>query len=163
LLLFGDGSFDFRHIYGDLPDQNFIPTYETIESLDPLAAFPSDDYFALLDDDNPVNLRGDLDIAVGRLPVRTIEEAEAIVTKIINYETNPQTLGEWRNQIGFFAQHHVPFKKATRSLKIRRQDIPILYRIRSIGMHLIKSRLLGVIDIQMPIKSSIELSRMDYL
>lgn len=103
LLLFGDGSFDFRHIYGDLPDQNFIPTYETIESLDPLAAFPSDDYFALLDDDNPVNLRGDLDIAVGRLPVRTIEEAEAIVTKIINYETNPQTLGEWRNQIGFFA------------------------------------------------------------
>ena len=103
LLLFGDGSFDFQHIYSDLPDQNFIPTYETIESLDPLAAFPSDDYFALLDDDNPEILRGNLDIAVGRLPVRTAGEAEAIVTKIINYDTNPQTLGDWRNQIGFFA------------------------------------------------------------
>jgi len=103
LLLFGDGSFDFQHIYTDLPDQNFIPTYETFESLDPLAAFPSDDFFALLDDDNPENLRGDLDIAVGRLPVRTAEEAEALVTKIINYDTNSQTLGDWRNQIGFCA------------------------------------------------------------
>ena len=103
LLLFGDGSFDFQHIYSDLPDQNFVPTYETFESLDPLAAFPSDDFFALLDDDNPGSLRGDLDIAVGRLPVRTADEAEGIVSKIINYETNPQTLGDWRNQIGFFA------------------------------------------------------------
>lgn len=103
LLLFGDGSFDFQHIYSELPDQNFVPTYETFESLDPLAAFPSDDYFALLDDTNPESLRGDLDIAVGRLPVKNTDEAEAIVSKIINYETNPQTLGDWRNQIGFFA------------------------------------------------------------
>lgn len=102
LLLFGDGSFDYRNI-SDAPFQNFIPTYETQESLDPLLSFPTDDYFALLDEENPSTLRGDLDIAVGRIPVRTNAEAEAVVSKLIHYDTHPSTFGSWKNNIAFLA------------------------------------------------------------
>ncbi len=103
LLLFGDGSYDYQGRSTQAAFQSFVPTYETEESLDPILSFPSDDYFALLDESSPDNLRGDLDIAVGRLTVRDAAEAEAIVSKIINYDTNPATLGAWRSKIAFLA------------------------------------------------------------
>lgn len=98
LLLFGDGSFDARDIYG--LGTNFIPVYET-DSFNPIFSFPSDDYYALLDDGSSNPLSGGLDIAVGRIPAQTPEEAGGIVRKIINYDTNPQSLGDWRNRILF--------------------------------------------------------------
>ncbi len=97
LLLFGDGSFDCRDIYGI--GGNFIPTYQS-ESLNPVAAYPSDDYYAILDaqvGSNPLN--GPLSIAAGRLPVRTVEEARAVVDKIIRYDTSEESLGDWRNRL----------------------------------------------------------------
>lgn len=103
LLLFGDGSYDFRGINKELPNQSLVPTYETKETLDPLAAFPSDDYFAQLDEGEGVNLRGDLDIAVGRLPARTVDEADNLVNKIVTYDSDSRTLGEWRSRIAFLA------------------------------------------------------------
>ena len=103
LILFGDASYDYRHLDADLPDQNFVPTYETIESLNPIFAFPTDDYYALLDDHEGSNLRGALDIAVGRLPVRTAEEAKIVVDKLIRYDQHPDTKGEWRNRFALVA------------------------------------------------------------
>jgi hypothetical protein len=99
LLLFGDGSFDYRNIYGN--GGNFVPVYETRESLDPVDAFPADDYFALLTPGDGDGLSGNLDIAVGRIPVSTKAEAEAVVAKIIRYELEPQTLRAWRNYLCF--------------------------------------------------------------
>ncbi len=103
LLLFGDGSFDFRHLYENLPDHSFIPVYETERSLHPINSFPSDDYYALLDDTEGGHWRGALDIAVGRLPVRTEEEANIVVDKIIKYETDGKFLGDWRVNVLFVA------------------------------------------------------------
>ncbi len=103
LLLFGDGSYDERGRYDELADQNFIPVYETPESLDPIDAFPSDDYYALLDDEDGDILQGLLDIAVGRLPARTAEEAQIMVDKIIRYDTDEEGKGEWRLRVGFIA------------------------------------------------------------
>ena len=57
-LLFGDGSYDFRHVDTRTDDQNFVPTYETLESLSPIISYPSDDYFGLLDDSEGEGLRG---------------------------------------------------------------------------------------------------------
>ncbi len=102
LLLFGDGSFDYKHTRpNEYGDQNFVPVFETRESLSPINAFPTDDYYALLDENEGDNLIGQLDIAVGRLTVRSEEEAEKIVDKLINYDNNPQTLGDWRLRLGF--------------------------------------------------------------
>ncbi len=103
VLLFGDASYDYRHLLKDLPDDNLVPTYETRESLDPLLAFPSDDYFALLDDGEGGRLRGDLDLAVGRLVVRTPADATTVVDKIIRYDSNASSDGRWQTQIAFMA------------------------------------------------------------
>ncbi len=103
LLLLGDGSFDFKNLK-NLPDPSgFIPVYETDESLEPIEGFPTDDYYALLSENEGDDLRGALDIAVGRIPAKTAEEAEAVVRKIINYDTNPKTLGNWRLNQTFMA------------------------------------------------------------
>jgi len=103
LLLFGDGSFDYKNLKNLPEPSGFIPVYETDESLEPIEGFPTDDYYALLSDNEGDDLRGAIDIAVGRIPVKTSEEAEAVVRKIINYDTNPQTLGNWRLNQAFMA------------------------------------------------------------
>lgn len=103
LLLLGDATYDYRNITPDLSDHNFIPAYETDESLDPINGFPSDDYFVLLSDDEGGNLRGAIDVAVGRIPVTTAESANAVIDKIINYDTNKKSLGDWRLKIAFAA------------------------------------------------------------
>lgn len=103
LLLMGDGSYDYKGIMPNLSMENFIPVYETDESMDPISGFPADDYFGLLDDDEGINLRGGIDVAVGRIPVKSNTEAENIVNKIIHYDTSPSTLGDWRLRIGFAA------------------------------------------------------------
>jgi hypothetical protein len=103
LLLLGDGSFDFKNIKNLENPSGFIPVYETDESLHPIEGFPTDDYYALLSDNEGANLRGALDIAVGRIPVKTIEEAQGVINKIINYETSSETLGDWRLKQTFMA------------------------------------------------------------
>lgn len=103
LLLFGDGTYDYRGIMPNLSFENYIPVYQTDQSLNPISGFPSDDYFGLLGPTEGVGLRGGLDIYVGRLPARTEAEANTLVSKIIHYDTAPATLGDWRLRIGFAA------------------------------------------------------------
>jgi len=103
LLLIGDGSYDFIGVSPELDNQSFIPPYETKESLNPLTAFPTDDYYALLSDNEGANLKGAIDIAVGRIPVKTTTEANQVIDKIISYDTNPERFGDWRLRIAFSA------------------------------------------------------------
>ncbi len=106
LLLFGSGSFDNRNI--QFKNNNFIVTYQSRNSLSPTQSYTSDDYFALLDDDegnfpeNFVDAAGMLDISVGRLPITSLKEAKDIVDKLIYYTQTAQ-LGSWRNQISIIA------------------------------------------------------------
>ncbi len=105
VLLFGDGSFDYRGIYESTNannPSNFIPVFEE-ESLNSILAYPTDDYFALLDPEEGGSISGGLDLSIGRFPVKTSTEAQVIVNKIINYETNPESFGSWRNDIAFVA------------------------------------------------------------
>ncbi len=97
LLLFGDGSFDARGITRST--DNFIPVYETKSSLNPISSFPSDDYFGLISNGEGRSLSGKLDISIGRIPVRTADQADMIVDKIIDYETNRDYFGAWKNNI----------------------------------------------------------------
>lgn len=104
MLLMGDGSFDYQNRKSLDEPNHFIPPYETAQSFHPISAFPSDDYFALLSPgEGALELTGDLDIAVGRMTVRTPENAEAVVEKIISYDTDPATFGDWRNNITYVA------------------------------------------------------------
>ncbi|MGB3132127.1 MAG: C25 family cysteine peptidase, partial [Saprospiraceae bacterium] len=65
LLLVGDASYDYRHLDKKVNNENLVPTYQTMESFDPILGFPSDDYFGLLDDSEGNNLDGFLDISIG--------------------------------------------------------------------------------------------------
>ncbi len=98
LLLLGDGSFDNRDIYG--LGTNFLPVYQT-RSFNPIYAYPSDDYFAILDDQGKDPLEGDLSIACGRLPVKTADEAGQLVDKIMAYDLNLAGQRNWRNTLVF--------------------------------------------------------------
>lgn len=108
MLLFGDGSFDYKNIRelnissdGE-NNHHIIPPYETNLTLHPITAYPSDDFFGLLSEgEGTSNLTGELDIAVGRFPIKNLTEANAVVDKIINYDTSPNTLGDWRIRLAF--------------------------------------------------------------
>jgi len=61
----------------------------------------SDDYYGLLDAAEGTWSGIELvDIAIGRLPVKTQEEANNVVNKILNYNTN-SSMKEWRNNLVF--------------------------------------------------------------
>ncbi|HEY3401940.1 MAG TPA: type IX secretion system sortase PorU [Ohtaekwangia sp.] len=107
LLIMGRGSYDYLDRVSN--NTNFIPLYESRNSLDPLQTYSSDDYQGFLENDEGFWKEGTLpqnhtlDIGVGRLPVKTIEEAKAVVDKIIAYDTNKKNYGRWRKNIVFVA------------------------------------------------------------
>ncbi len=102
LLLFGDGSYDNKDRLA--VNTNFIPTWQTTESFDPVRSGVSDDYYGLLDNTEGLTFTDKIDLGIGRLPVKTVEEAEAMVDKIIHYlESNSEIMGDWRNIIAFIA------------------------------------------------------------
>lgn len=100
LLLFGAGSHDYKNISGTAGSHNFVPVYQTQESLLPLVTYTSEDYFAMLDDgEGNVNVDDALDIAVGRIPCITASQATQIVNKIIAYDNDSRAMLDWRNMI----------------------------------------------------------------
>jgi hypothetical protein len=106
LLLFGKGSYDYKDRVTD--NTNFVPTYESRNSLHPLQTYSSDDYFGFLETEegewpeNPARSHS-LEIGVGRLPVATPAQATAIVDKIIEYDSRLESFGYWRKKIVFVA------------------------------------------------------------
>jgi hypothetical protein len=102
LLLFGDGSYDNRTINDINP--NYIPTYQSEESIEPTVTYTCDDFYGQLDDDEWDD-NGTLEIGVGRIPVSWDKENEAktaqgLVDKIVSYY-NAESMKDWRNQIIF--------------------------------------------------------------
>ncbi len=103
VLLFGAGSYAIKHSINN--KKNFIPCYESDNSLDPLSTYTTDDFYALLKDEDDLNALSTfekLDIAVGRLPITTAYEARTVVDKIIHYHAK-ESLGDWRNNLVFVA------------------------------------------------------------
>ncbi|MBI4645166.1 MAG: hypothetical protein HY738_00895, partial [Bacteroidia bacterium] len=98
LLLFGDGSYDNKSAATN--NTNFILTYQSSNSIKPTNSFVTDDYFGILDDSGTIS-NGDLDIGVGRLPVKSTTEAQNMVNKIIHYSLSSECFGDWRNIVCF--------------------------------------------------------------
>ena len=95
VLLFGAGSYDYKNI--TTPATNWVPPYETLESNMQILTLASDDYFVFLDPNNQT-----ISMAVGRLPIRSLTDAQTVVNKIISYESNT-SFDSWRNKITFVA------------------------------------------------------------
>lgn len=100
VLLFGDGDYDYKNILSR-DDRNWIPTYQTDEinpratysTLEELVTRATDSWFTYISGNDNV-----MDMAIGRLNIQTLEDAQNAVNKIIAYETQPLR-GNWRNTI----------------------------------------------------------------
>lgn len=101
LLLFGDASFDYKERL--VNNTNLVPAWQSVSSLDPLGSYTSDDFFGFLDDFEDINagsITNLLDVGIGRIPARTIEEAKNFVDKAAAY-MSAAALGPWRNNLSF--------------------------------------------------------------
>ena len=111
-LLFGDGSYDNKNIL--LHGNNFLPVFQSSESLSVTGTYASDDYYAILSDESSMLNTDLLNIAIGRLTVNDQQSADEMVEKIVNYISTTDTLnntlscsnnlsesvlGDWRNKV----------------------------------------------------------------
>jgi Peptidase family C25 len=104
LLLFGDCSFDFKNRIAN--NTNFVPTYESPQSLSIIGSYASDDYFGILAKNKGGWATNDfVDLGVGRLPAKNAGEAKSLVDKLIHYANSKDCLGEWRNRYSFVADN----------------------------------------------------------
>src|SRR5262249_36690611 len=82
VVLAGDATIDPRD-YEGLGNGDFVPT-KSVAMREVAQETASDDWFVDYDDD------GVPDTAIGRLSVRTHDQATAVVSKIVNYDPNSQ-------------------------------------------------------------------------
>ena len=109
LLLFGDGAWDNRMLSAEWagcdPD-DFLLCFESENSFSHVNCYVSDDFFCLLDDEEQIqeqtgsswSYKGKPDVAVGRYPARTADQAQVLVDKTLSYAANTYA-GSWQNVI----------------------------------------------------------------
>jgi hypothetical protein len=95
-VLVGDGTSDPNDYLG-FGNRNLIPPY--LAEVDPwLRVTACENCYAQLDGDDPLSESLFLtDIWLGRLPVATVNELEAVIAKILRYEQAADTAAVWRN------------------------------------------------------------------
>jgi len=98
---FGDGSYDYKdRITGN---NNIVPVFESNESFNLATSYVTDDYFVMLDPTEGLMLTTDtIDVASGRIPVSTVQQATEVVDKILRYY-HTASFGDWRNTITLVA------------------------------------------------------------
>jgi hypothetical protein len=108
VLLFGGASYDYLSKTNTTNNTNFIPIYESIQSLHPIFSYSSDDYFGMLGNDEGEWTEDDagnkdMEVGIGRFPVKNTTEARIAVDKSIRYADLARTAGVWRQKIAFVA------------------------------------------------------------
>jgi hypothetical protein len=98
---FGDGSYDFKdRITGN---NNIVPVFESVQSFNLATSYVTDDYFVMLDPTEGLLLSSHtVDVATGRIPVSTVQQASEVVDKILSYY-DKSAFGDWRNTITLLA------------------------------------------------------------
>ena len=122
LLLFGAASYDYKGRLGSVSD--YVPTFQAYFNLNEGGGDPVEDNFAFMEENEGYELgslyggtssyskHGDIDIAVGRLPVRSTADADIVTEKIDIYSSPgylsdarnpnlPGNFGDWRNELVF--------------------------------------------------------------
>ncbi|RPI03219.1 MAG: type IX secretion system sortase PorU [Calditrichaeota bacterium] len=95
VLLIGDGHYDYKDLlHQRIP--NFIVPYET-EGTSENYTRTTDDWYTYTRGEN-----AGMQMAIGRLTVQTVDEAKAIIDKIVAYETEPE-YGEWLKTVTIVA------------------------------------------------------------
>lgn len=95
VMFLGDGTYDFRNIY-NVPVRNWLPPIQTDSpNVDEVVSYPSDDFFIEFNENYVEPQPGKPDMATGRLCVNSLDEANNVVQKIIEYESGSNN-GIWK-------------------------------------------------------------------
>ena len=107
VVLLGDGTYDYRSIATSQPQ--FVPAFETDDGdwYNHISSSSFDDYFVRVTTGNDGKIDPQVDIAIGRLPVETAEQANDVVAKIERYE-DAENFGLWRQTIILAADDDYP-------------------------------------------------------
>lgn len=105
LLLMGGSAFDNRMISSNFHQRNttdYLLCYESDNSTSETECYVTDDFFTMLDEGegNDILKYDKSDVAVGRLPAVTPEDAEIMVDKAECYRLRT-TAGAWQNVVCF--------------------------------------------------------------
>ncbi|ANQ51016.1 type IX secretion system sortase PorU [Flammeovirga sp. MY04] len=109
LLLFGQGSYDYKG--SQFENSSQVPVYESRNVLHRTQTFSSEDYFGFFDNHEGYwteDIEGtadeyDLEIGIGRLPARNVEQAQLLLNKLISYDTTTANRQQWKKDIVFVA------------------------------------------------------------
>src|ERR1035437_7796831 len=132
VLLFGDGTYDYKNIEGF--GNNYIIPYETENIVNLIDSYPMDDFYVIVS--GPDNNKK-IGLVIGRITADSPADARIAVDKIISYETD-DSKGAWQNLItmvaddqwttqGFEGNYHVD-----QSETIANSYIPNSYDINKI-------------------------------
>lgn len=105
--LFGDASYDYKSRVSN--NSNIVPIFHgfnpgagevnNTSNMSLVSTFMSDDFYGLMDDGEGMMLPNEpdgIDIAVGRMLVNNVQEANEMINKIIEYHAE-DSYGRWRN------------------------------------------------------------------
>ena len=96
VLFFGDGDFDYKNIL--VSDENWVPAFEFSDpNINQVNNYTTDDFYVMVsgNDTQP-------DIADGRIPARSLEDADNYLNKLDCYE-DPAYNGDWKNKAVYVA------------------------------------------------------------
>jgi hypothetical protein len=98
---FGDASYDYKDRI--LANNNIVPVYLSDESYNLASSFVTDDFFGMLEDsEGTMSSSHSIDVATGRIPVSTQQQATDVVDKILR-DYNLDSFGDWRNTVTLLA------------------------------------------------------------
>jgi hypothetical protein len=94
VLILGDASIDYKGksaVASTLEKNSYVPTYQSLESTQPLISYSSDDYFGIIDSQagDWENTQPNLQLAIGRIPAKNPIEANMFIQKLIDYQSKP--------------------------------------------------------------------------
>lgn len=121
VLLYGKGHYDYRGLATSDSKEGIpmhVPPYEGYSDNEAVA---SDDFFARLDSGEVDFGDGGLDLAVGRLPFRTPDQAGAYLAKVKAYEEAAQG-GVWRSRAVWAADDHLQRGQKDREGRVTNLD-----------------------------------------
>jgi len=101
VLLMGMGNFNAQKIQ---PNKE-LPVYTSEVSNAILISYSSDDFYTIQKPGDQIQYAQTIDsigLAIGRIPARTIAEADKMVEKLIQYQSNKK-MGLWQNQLTWVA------------------------------------------------------------
>ena len=102
VLFMGDGSYDYKNIY-NLNIKNFCPPIErSTDDVNEIMSYPSDDFISDINEYYPSPSPCYPDFSSGRICVNTLESANTIINKVLEYESS-LNYGIWKKKIMFVA------------------------------------------------------------